>query len=648
MKSELLRLFKAVVVKSNVVGPKQKRHVSEELLKKTIKRGFIFSSNVLANYSESELGLLVAQVEQEVGLTSEKMNATFHKSWAKVKNASMEQLVMEQLVHYLTTYGFEALGIYNEDSVYIPKEKLEIPELKEGIKLVVIKGYTEQEIKDKVIKLLQSGIALKEDTVKDVFTVAIEVGFKEKDIELVRNKEIKIAFYDHFGIVPNDPLEFLRYVIFKTTKSTLLIKNKMMISLIKAYFTHNNINDGKDITKAFKTYVKDNSLGRLAEIFYRFKPLFLAFRSNKEMKKIVNKIRRLAVEHHKPMQESYLNTITSQLKNNIAIDVKLLQEELDKVNIFRKIRLMYALKFRTIETDSILYKVRNGKSFATKFEFTNQDNAKRILDIVTKSIVNDMKSKVEGKKVYIPKDVIYALPATEKQFTGNIPSGSCVKVDKDMVFGVHWYNSPETRVDIDLSLLNIDGKIGWNDRFRSSEDGDADILFSGDVTDAPRPNGATELFYVQRQVKGAHMMMVNNYTFNFGKYDEVSFDIIVGKEQVSNLNRNYMVDPNNIVATVKSSMQDKQKMLGIIVTTTKGNRFYFTESSLGNSIVSTNNEYTEQAREFTLNYYEHAPTLNDLLEKAGCILVDDKSKCDIDLSIESLEKDKIISLISKE
>ena len=366
------------------------------------------------------------------------MNATFHKSWAKVKNASMEQLVMEQLVHYLTTYGFEALGIYNEDSVYIPKEKLEIPELKEGIKLVVIKGYTEQEIKDKVIKLLQSGIALKEDTVKDVFTVAIEVGFKEKDIELVRNKEIKIAFYDHFGIVPNDPLEFLRYVIFKTTKSTLLIKNKMMISLIKAYFTHNNINDGKDITKAFKTYVKDNSLGRLAEIFYRFKPLFLAFRSNKEMKKIVNKIRRLAVEHHKPMQESYLNTITSQLKNNIAIDVKLLQEELDKVNIFRKIRLMYALKFRTIETDSILYKVRNGKSFATKFEFTNQDNAKRILDIVTKSIVNDMKSKVEGKKVYIPKDVIYALPATEKQFTGNIPSGSCIKVDKDMIFGVHW------------------------------------------------------------------------------------------------------------------------------------------------------------------------------------------------------------------
>jgi len=88
----------------------------------------------------------------------------------------MEQLVMEQLIHYFTTYGFKDMGIYSEESVYIPSEKLDIPELKEDIKLTVIKGYTKEELKEKLMKMLSSGIALKEDTIKDVLDVATFVG----------------------------------------------------------------------------------------------------------------------------------------------------------------------------------------------------------------------------------------------------------------------------------------------------------------------------------------------------------------------------------------------------------------------------------------------------------------------------------------
>ena len=87
-------------------------------------------------------------------------------------------------------------------------------------------------------------------------------------------------------------------------------------------------------------------MATLSEIFYRFKPLFLALRSNQGLRPIINKIRKLAVTHHKPMLEDYLNNITAIIKTGKGIDPKKLREELKKVNTFRKIRLAYALKYR--------------------------------------------------------------------------------------------------------------------------------------------------------------------------------------------------------------------------------------------------------------------------------------------------------------
>ena len=128
-----LRLFKALPIDS-----KKKKNPSKELLEKTIKKGFVFSPEVIANYSNYEP--LIKLVKEEYGLTAEQLNNSFHKSWIKVRDASDEQLFLEQILHYITTYGFEALGIYDKGLVYIPNEKLEIPSLKEDIKLIVIEG----------------------------------------------------------------------------------------------------------------------------------------------------------------------------------------------------------------------------------------------------------------------------------------------------------------------------------------------------------------------------------------------------------------------------------------------------------------------------------------------------------------------------
>lgn len=355
-------MFKGLPIKT-----KRGKQADKKLLEKTIKRGFIFSPEVVYNYSN--YNALIKLVEEVYGITAEKLNNSFHKSWVKVKEADIEQLVVEQIAHYLTTYGKEqpeeyieekgeqwgvdnlggkiiGLGDFESDKiggnyVYIPKEKLEIPECDiSGMKLVIIKGYTKDELKTKLLKLLGSGIALGEDTINDVMDVATFVKLNENDIENVKNKEVKALLYDYLNLFPENPVEFLRFVVYKSTTETLLIKSTDLIEKIKE---SKNIN----VIKLFGEYEKKYGLSRLAETFYRHKPIFLAFRTNKRLKVIVNKIRRLAIKYHKPLPEDYLNSVTAKIKKGEKIDNKKLKEELNKVNIFRKIRLLYALKFRT-------------------------------------------------------------------------------------------------------------------------------------------------------------------------------------------------------------------------------------------------------------------------------------------------------------
>lgn len=634
MNKSTIRLFKAVPIKTI-----EKKKPTKALIEETIRRGFIFAPEVVANYSERELNDLIKVVEGEIGLTPEKMNSSFHKSWHKVKTAPIQQLIIEQLIHYFTTYGFESIGIYNKESVYVPAEKLEIPELKEGeINIVIIQGYTKKELKEKLLSLLQLGVALGENTIKDVIDVATFVGLSEKEIENLKNKEVRTALYDLMDFVPENPIEMLRYAVFKATDKSLLIKDKATIEMIK---TKKNL----DVLGLFVKYKNKFGLERLAEIFLRFKPIFLAFRTNSQMKSITNKIRKLAEKHHKPMKEDYLNAVTSKIKKGEKISEKELKEALSKVNVFRQIRLAYSLKFRSSDVKSIMYRIRNGKAFSDEIEgysTKQKTQAKKVFGKVMDSVIKAIKPKVKGKKVYIPEYISYALPSTEKQFTGDFPSGTCVSVSKDMIAGIHWKNANETRIDLDLSLVSAEtGKIGWDASYRTEK---GNVLFSGDVTDAPEPNGASELFYVSKQEEGAYIMLVNY--FNYSPSVEVPFKIVVAQEQARNMKHNYTIDPNNVKSVAKSVINQKQKVLGLLVTTDDECKFYFAETYIGNSITSSTSKVTENSRKYLLEFYRNAISLNDVLVKAGAKLVKDRSKCDIDLSPEKLERGTILNLIS--
>lgn len=622
-----IRLFKAVPVETKTKGL-----ISKLILEEAIKNGFTFAPEIFSNYYE--VSTLIKLVKEEYGLTAEQLNASFHKSWEKVKTASNEQLFIEQIIHYMSTYGFESLGIYDESSVYIPHEKLLIPGLEEDIKLVLIRGYTKDELKEKVINMLSLGIALKEKTMDDLMVLINYIGFGAEDIEKIMNREVKIKFYDRLNILPEDPTEFLRYLIFKATGETLLIKNKDLIDKIKG-------NNGESINLISK-YRTEYGLDKLSTIFYRFKPLWLAFREFGGYRSQINKIRKLAKIHHKPMKENLLNMITGIIKDGKVINDDYLIEELKKVNTFRKIRLAYALRYRTTDATSIMYRVRNGKSFSKEFNFLNSEKkeCKRVLDIVLKSITGDVSKNVKGKKIFYPEVMNYTLPATEKQFIGNFPNGSYVKTTDDMIVGINWFNVGSFRVDLDLKMISDNEIIGWDRLYKTTE---GDILFSGDITSAGGKNGATELFKFSKQPSKQYIMTVNYYNYNSDK--PVDFKILVAKEKPTKFKENHMVNPNNILASCKSKISKRQMVLGMILPTPEGSRFYFTETNIGNAISSSGEDYITWARDYMVNQYNNSIELRDILEKAGAIFVENKEDAEINLASEDLEKDTILELL---
>ena len=656
-----IRLFKGVPVKdaSKVAAIDDQASI----LEKTMPHGFIIAPQVIANYSPAEIDDIIAFSKEETGPSGSQMNNSFHKSWKKVKDAPICQLVVEQFVHYITTYGYEQLGIYSKDTVFIPKEELDVPGLDDGFSFVVIKGYTRDEIMGKLMSLLASGIAMKEGTVKDVVNVAIYLGFDDGQLSQVKNKEARAMLYDYLDKIPSDPVEFLRFVIYKATNTTLLIKSDVLINAIKGTSLAITASSARthrkaivasrsiakplaniQIVKYFKKYDDEIGFKRLSEIFNRFKPLFLAFKTNATLKNYINQIAKLSKRYHVPMPEDYLNNVTANLRKGIAIDPPELQLRLDKVNVFRKARLAYALKFRAEEPSSIMYKIRNGSAFSTGFNFPDASAVDPVLDIVIESIVKGLKP-VNGKKIYIPGNIIYAVPATEKQFTGDIPSGSFIDVAGSMIAGIHWKNLEHNRIDLDLSMMNAATKMGWDGLYRD-RDASASILFSGDMTDAPG-EGASEMFYIKRQASNHFILSVNNFT-HCG--ESVPFSIFVTTSgTLRELPRNYMVDPSSVVCKAMTKMNRPQEVIGLIATGKDGARFYFSEAQIGNSRTSWHADYENHALDYLVSFFTNPISLNDVLLKAGAIIVsnpEDRGKCDLDLSPETIAKETFVKLLA--
>jgi len=512
----------------------------------------------------------------------------------------------------MSTYGTDFQGeIYLPRVVFYTDEVVNVPDVKVVFK--VIKGYTKKEMTAKCLGLLKSGAALKEETIDDLLSILTdELGYKFTGKEGIKNKEAVIKIADMYGVIPQDTMEFFRYVIYRATGKSLLIKNPGTVEAIKASTYNPSVQ--------FEQF----GLEKLAEIFNRFKPLFLAYKG--KCPKTINKIAKLSKTEHKPLVSNPLNLATSRLLTSEDI------HWLDNATPYALFKAISGCYTRMNGQDSFVYRIRNGKSW-TREKAISQVNGENFLFLVD---YLTGRFNFEGKKFFVPKNVEYALPTSEKMFVGNIPTGSRFS-GKKMAVGMYWENSWGAN-DIDLHGLNLEGHVGWNSSY---DQGEGQLMYSGDITNAP--NGAVEYLYAGKGLKYATLVQIN--IFRVWCSDTCGYKIIVGKGD--KMSREYMMNPNNLFMEAKVESIQKQNVLGIFLPKGDKQTFVILNFGAGSTRVSGKTNITEIANKALRQQWENAYTFNDLIHSLGGELAETREEADFDFSLDTLEKDSFIKVFTE-
>lgn len=507
-------------------------------------------------------------------------NQTFYKSFSTVRDADPIELVLDQLLHYFTTYGAEAIGL--DIPTYVPLQALEIPELmvnQKNAKFVVIQFVSNEAIVERLDKYLTT-LTAPNTEIKEAVTALLP--FATLDTNDIKSFEIQVIQHRRLNTVPRNPVSQLRFLVYITTNETLLIKNKKMRETIKRSAASNG-------DTAYDILAMCDPTG-LASIFLRYKPIFLAFKPHNKCAPLINHLRRMADTYHKPLAEFSLQNLTS------ATDVVVARKVIEKASNRDLIKVLNSIRSR-VGVDGHapgVYAIRNGRTFVKEGGLTSSNNAhlRTLIGVIADTLETRLKSTIAGKVFYMPDYIDYAVPTTEKQLVGMMPYGTRIygPLNGAFTFGVHWFNQKDHRIDIDLHMNSATQHFGWNSAYRNG----SEVLYTGDQTDAPLPNGAAEAYWFQPQSDDPFVVTANLYS---GIQDcEYKIFMTTKKPTVVNYNRwgareqnkPFTYDPNDAVfpaIPMKFHGDESSATLGMF----SGSTFCFYGGVLGNHIVPAAN-----------------------------------------------------------
>lgn len=580
--------------------------------------------------------------------TKADYNSTFYKTWADVTSKSRWELFVDQMLHYITTYGSNHT---QEGNGYVPNDRTEELHF-DYSKYKVIMPCTEEELFERCETMVKSGIALKQETNNAVcayitdYVKAYNI-IEDFDIDSVKNREAVVILCDSLGIKPKNEFNLIRYIVYRTTGDSMIINNREMFAKIKNSATPFD----------FGT-LSDDELITLSKIFFRYKDVILAFKHNYSIKHIrshnyaINAIRRYANKYHTPMKVGVWERLVNDCKNgNVNFDE--IKEKAKDLNNFKIVTLLQTLLETAQEIDPKfkMYIIRNGKVFykmnKKKGSYYDGDetngyvamvksNLACVYAILKIQLVENLKSK--ACKVKFNKEINLSCPTSEKNFIGNIPFGSYFDIKDHNYFGIYWRGEWGTQ-DFDLSFNDITGnRIGWNSRYTDAVNS---LIYSGDMTSA-NPC-ASELLYMKKGCPNG-VIYVNRYCGNEGS----KFKFMFGQEDIKSEKfvRNYMVDPNSIKVETMCVSDKREKQIGIVC----DNRTYICELSSGNGRVASTYITAEDIYKNMCKKAKSFVMLNDILLEAGFVeYVNDEVSgefTDKDLDLTDLNKDTLISLFA--
>ena len=574
-----------------------------------LKKGYAISPLCTNEYAKSFIN----------GITM-TYNNTFYQTWGDVVNKNRFELFVDQVYHYLTS---------GMNMAYVPNTN---PTEPEWTSYKVITSCTFEDLYDRCINMLTSGIALKSETVKHVTDYIIEYCKEynvQPDIDSIKNREAMVVLCDTLNILPNDGGKLFAHIVYKATGLTMIVKNRETRKLIR-------LNRGK-VDDLFLR-LNHNQLISLAGVYNRYKELFVAFKCQFS-KPVINKIGRLSKKYHKPVIKGFWDTIISGEPS--VSQLRRCRDEVKTATNYRLIQIMQSIRERLLlasqEGDN-MYLIRNGKVFVKKNEYQIVDSRYEFWEYVYNLCKTQLIKNLSKKacKIKFPTNYTLVCPTSEKNFIGNVPIGTSCPLGKDNVIGIYWENDWGTR-DFDLSYEDIKGnRIGWNADFYNR-----DVVFSGDIVDAP--NGANEVIRFKGNIPNG-VVYVNRYNGNPNSKYRLFFGSMDDKEYMgANFYRGYcMVDPNKISLEAEITQGEmSQQNIGIII---NGKFVFFALSSgygkIASAIRKSKNDFTDDVVQILSRKSKVYLPLKEILLEAGF----KESDTDFEIDLTELSKDTLISL----
>lgn len=489
-------------------------------------------------------------------------NSTFYKSWNDIKSRTRWQLFLDQIRHYMSTYGtnFEGETWTMNDGTLI---EFPFNELK------VLEGITMDELIPEIQKLGYSNIAFSREVLDFLFE-----NKKYLEIDKIQNRTLRMmCIPDNYQF--KNGQECLNWILWKFFGIEMLVKNKETLQKIEPH------------PAMLKVLFRNREV--LASVFYRNKDVFMQFKKCKELCHTVNVIRKLATKLHKPMKKSPW----------------LMLEEMsysEREKLFREASIFKLVQMYNVLSNPIgYYVIRNGKAFY------KESVIREVNDSLLDEILSVIASKVPNvESVALPKGIELAMPTSEKNFIGDIPLGSYINcAEKNTMIGIYWRNEWGAR-DLDLHVRTIDGSsVGWNASYRDGEK----IFFSGDMTNA-KPE-ASEVMWFQSEPINSIVSVLKYYGD-----DKYHYDMFIAQESATNFSKGYMVDPRNIIYKARMEFENKTDVtLGFF----KDNKFVFHSCNVGNGRVP--NDWRIKILEH-LQGCKYL-TLREVLELNGITISDD-------------------------
>ena len=558
-KSAILNLFNKALLEEKVYD--------EYYINELLKVGVICS-----RYSDFEV------IYQYIKEKKFNPNATFYKTIEDVASKTRLELLIDQLIHYSSTYGTD----FRAKPVIVNDTPIDISQT------IFIDTIPEEEAVDRCQNMLYSGIALSQETIENILII-LENKF---EVNRIKNKEALCIICVKNEIYPSNAEDIVRVLIYKATAKTLLIKDRETL---------------KRISES-STVIPIELADKLSEVFYRFKDIFISFKSNPLNKRIVNRIRKLARKNHTPFVPAFWSNVLSDQK-----DFSVIEKKLEELNNFKKISILNAILQHIFNDTKIKpYLIRNGKLWIETSVSTIEEHKltyiKKVFDIIYQSLIHSVaKNKCE---ISLPENLVVLAPTSEKNFMGEIPIYTYAELKDDAVIGIHWRGKDGAN-DLDLSMIDSKGrKIGWNSDFYDEK---KSFVYSGDMTTA-KPE-ATELLYRKSESDAEGIIKVNPYNSE----KNAKYKVFFAQESIPQLRKNYMVNPENIIYQYDDTISE-EKILGVFA----DNKFIFCNFRLRNKRVSEQS-ITDLQLQYLKKVHGHLLTLEQILTDGGFTVTKSKN-----------------------